>query len=102
MPSVVNGRVEVPVPGTPVAFSSAASLTAAASRTVRALTVVALPTNTGRVAFGGSDIDATEATLNGGWLDVGDTADLPPGADLDEWFVDAETADDGVSFYGVV
>lgn len=102
MPTVVNGRLVVPTPGTPVALSEAAELEDYASRPVRGLTLVALPTNTGRVAFGGSTIDAADATLNGGWLDTGDNADIPAGADLSQWFVDAENAGEGVSFYGVV
>lgn len=86
---VHDGRKTVPTPGTAVAL--------AASTTCKRVTIVAEENNTGVIVVGGSTVVAALATRRGVPLHPLDSHSLDTD-DLDEVFIDAMVATDGVTF----
>lgn len=66
---------------------------------LRALTIIAYSTNTGRIFYGGSDVDSS--TQKG--LQAGEsmTFEAPAPFELGSLYIDAGTNSDGVDFIGV-
>lgn len=95
--AVVQGRLTVTTAGTQRALSDLSDLTA--HRRVRWLNVIALSSNTGKVAVGGSGVLAAAGSRNAGWLNPGEVFRLE-GADMSDWFIDVEVSGEGVSVVG--
>jgi hypothetical protein len=85
-----NERVVVETPGEPVPIDAHANL-------CLQVDLVALPSNTGRVAVGSASVRASDADLNAVYLTAGDAYTLHE-CDLAEWFIDAEYAGEGVVY----
>jgi hypothetical protein len=86
---VNDGRQIVTIPGTAVALAT--------STVCKRVTVVAEFSNTGTITVGSSTVIDAEATRRGIPLYPGDSYTLDVD-DLDEVFIDAEVATDGVSY----
>ncbi len=90
-PVVMSGEKTVTTAGTAVALHS--------SRRVKALTVIAKSSNTGRVYVGGADVSS--ATNEG--LGPGETISFEAVTwlDLADIYIDADNNGEGVDFYAV-
>ena len=90
-PVIVASEKTVASAGTAVALSG--------SQRVKAVTIIAKSTNTGKVYLGGSDVSSS---TNGG-LAAGDSLNFEAvnWLDLADIYVDADTNGEGVDFYGV-
>jgi hypothetical protein len=90
--SLGQGKKTVTTAGTPVAL--------AATTSIAWVTIEALQANTGRIAVGGSGVDATLTTGTGATLGSGDAATIRV-SDLASVFIDSTVSGEGVRFtYG--
>jgi hypothetical protein len=87
-----TGSASVAVPGTPEGL-----LPEGHQDEVQAVQITALPGNAGIVWVGGEDVTEGEGTPLQAW----DSTTLDGSIELAEIFIDADTADDGVSFTAV-
>lgn len=89
--SIGHGRKTVTTAGTPVALAASATPS-------RRVTIMALDTNTGQIAIGGSGVVAASgATRTGVILNAGDTYELDIN-DLSKIYLDATVSGEGASF----
>jgi len=89
--SISHGRKTVTTAGTPVPLAASATPS-------RRVTIVALDTNTGQIAIGGSGVVAASgATRTGVILNAGDTYELDIN-DLSKVYLDATVSGEGASF----
>lgn len=89
--SIGHGRKTVTTAGTPVALAASATPS-------RRVTIMALDTNTGQIAVGGSGVVAASgATRTGVILSAGDTYELDIN-DLSKVYLDATFSGEGASF----
>lgn len=88
--SIGDGRATVTTSGTAVALTSSA-------QHVSAVTITALPTNTGLVWIGGPNVKAALGSQRGTPLSANDSFYIAV-ADLSQVYVDAATNGEGVTF----
>lgn len=89
--SIGHGRKTVTTAGTPVTLAASATPS-------RRVTIVALDTNTGQIAVGGSGVVAASgATRTGVILNAGDTYELDIN-DLSKVYLDATVSGEGANF----
>jgi hypothetical protein len=87
---IITGRLENAVPGTELPLASESTM-------VRKVYIQALSDNVGSVVIGDSNVVAAEATRRGYKLEADDPFFIEL-ADLNDIYIDAENAGDGISF----